>query len=142
MTAQEGRAENRGPLTLRLTLPPSTNKLTRNTSAKERKVFHTKASRKRTAEYNAWLNDTGWLIRAQSTPPRLIAGPNYRVTIRLNTRVRGDISNRIKAVEDALVKNGVMVDDRFVFTLHVERWGYVPAGTCVVIVQTEPEPNR
>ena len=142
MTAQEGRAENRGPLTLRLAMPPSTNKLTRNTSAKEREVFRTKRPRKRTDEYNSWLNDTGWSIRAQSTPPRLIAGPNYRVTIRLNTRVLGDISNRIKAVEDALVKNGVMVDDRFVFTLHVERWGYVPAGTCVVIVQTEPEPNR
>lgn len=142
MTAGEGRDLNRGPLTLRLTVPPSANELTRNTSAKERAAFHTKRSRRKTAKYAQWLVDTGWSIRAQSTPPRLIAGPNYRVVIRLNTKIRGDISNRIKAIEDALVKNGVMVDDRFVFTLHVERWSSVPPGTCVVIVQTEPEPNR
>lgn len=142
MTAGEGRAENRGPLTLRLALPPSANELTRNTSAKERATFHTKRPRRKTEKYRQWLVDAGWAIRAQSTPPRLIAGPNYRVAIRLNTKIRGDISNRVKAIEDALVKNGVMIDDRFVFTLHVERWGCVRPGTCVVVVQTEPEPNR
>jgi len=125
VTAGEGRAENRGPLTLRLMLPPSANKL----------FFNARKGRVKTDAYRGWRNDAVRSIFAQSTPPREITGP-YRVTIDLPLKMRGDIDNRMKAALDALVVAGVLSDDKHVMTL-IARRVLQAKDICLITVETE-----
>lgn len=112
-----------------LSLPPSVNALTRNVPG---------IGRVKTRAYKAWVRNAHYSIIAQIAPPRMIEAP-YSVTIRLPLRMRGDVSNRVKAIEDALVRAGVMVDDSRVYALTVRRDAEVKPDTCRVMIQTEGE---
>lgn len=125
MTAEEGRAENRGPLTLRLMLPPSANAL----------FFNARKGRVKSGAYRGWRNDAVRSIFAQSTAPREITGP-YRVTIDLPLKMRGDIDNRMKAALDALVVANVLSDDKHVMTL-IARRVLQAKDICQITVETE-----
>lgn len=114
-------------LVLTLRLPPSVNALYRNVA---------KVGRVKTAAYRQWVQAAHYSIIAQAFPPRLVEPP-YSVSIRLPLRMRGDVSNRVKAIEDALVKAGVMTDDSRVYALNVRRDDEIAADTCKVTVQTE-----
>lgn len=126
MTAQEGRAENRGPLTLRLAMPPSVNNLFFNARGR---------GRVKTAKYRAWCNDAIRSIWAQSTPPREIVGP-YRLTIDLPLKMRGDLDGRLKAAIDALVAAKILSDDSRVMTL-IARRVLDTKDICRITVETE-----
>lgn len=99
---------------LRLPKPPTTNTLYVNRPGRGR----VKADRYRT-----------WICAAQSY---LIGQPRWRVeqpcvldlTVKKSGRIKEDISNRIKAVEDFLVDQGYLADDRLVIEVRA-RWGNV-----------------
>lgn len=117
-------------LALTLRLPPSVNALYRNVA---------RVGRVKTAAYRAWINAAHYSIIAQASPPRLVEPPYY-VAIRLPMRMRGDVSNRIKAIEDACVKAGVMVDDSRVYAVTVRRDNTIAADHCSVTISTEGTP--
>jgi Holliday junction resolvase RusA-like endonuclease len=115
--------------TLDLPLPPSVNNMFANNPL---------GGRFRTTAYRRWASDARWSVIAQTPMPRLVAPP-YRVEIELPRGMRGDISNRVKAIEDLLVAAGVLEDDRHVVVLLVRRGERAP-GTCGVHVATERAP--
>lgn len=99
--------------------PPSTNALYAN---KKNGRFKTKA-------YQAWLDEMGWEINIQR--PEHISG---RVDLDIQVQrlsARSDVSNRAKALEDLLVKMGIIEDDRNVHRVSVA-WGDIIG--CVVII--------
>lgn len=117
-------------VTLTLKLPPSVNALYRNVA---------RVGRVKTAAYRSWVTAAHYSIIAQAIPPRLVEPP-YHISIRLPLRMRGDASNRVKAIEDALVKAGVLSDDSRVYALTVRRDEEISADVCrVTITQEGPQ---
>lgn len=98
---------------IKLPAPPSTNNLYANRRG---------GGRKRTDRYNAWRNAAGWDVNRQS--PMRVAGPVILDITCERPRVRSDVSNRIKAVEDLLVEHGIIEDDSKVVEVRA-RWGQV-----------------
>lgn len=99
------------PVVINLPLPPSTNSL-----------FAGKTRRYRSLQYEAWLIEAGWELARQR--PGKVTG---RVSLYLEvgepkTKRATDISNRLKATEDLLVKHGVIEgdDQRFVRRITME----------------------
>lgn len=86
-------------MTLRLPLPPSVNAAYANVPGVGRI-----ASRR----LRAWKKTAGWQILIQK-PQRVY--DRYGLTITVPEKMRGDVSNRIKAVEDILVELRVTPDD-------------------------------
>lgn len=80
-----------------------------------------------------WKEDAGWQILI-AKPPR-ITGP-YELTLYLPEKTRGDISNRIKIVEDLLVEHGLTPDDREAAGVSVFRTPLAEPGSCVVMVES------
>jgi Holliday junction resolvase RusA-like endonuclease len=99
-------------IVLRLPVPPSVNALfyNRRKGAVGRNGKKLRG-RGKTDEYKAWLDEAdGWLLEQKRglTP---ITGPcSMRITIPAKTR--GDVSNRIKSVEDFCVSRGLTSDDK------------------------------
>ena len=60
------------------------------------------------------------------------------VTINFRDRRIADISNRIKALEDALVQAGLMDDDSQIKVLHVYEGPIVKGGKCSVKINVLP----
>lgn len=60
------------------------------------------------------------------------------VTINFRDRRVADISNRIKALEDALVQAGLMDDDSQIKILHVYEGPIVKGGQCSVKINVLP----
>ena len=92
--------------TIRLPLPPSANNMFVNTNN----------GRAKSREYKAWLENARWEIltkwRAAGKP--LCPVVPMALTIRLGIDGRGrDASNCIKAIEDALVRELPIPDDRW-----------------------------
>lgn len=89
--------------TIRLTLPvpPTTNNL----------YFNTGRRRAKSEEYLQWIADADISLMQQKRGLLRLGGP-LALMIRIPRRVRGDVSNRIKAAEDFLVSRGVTGDDR------------------------------
>lgn len=114
-------------LVLNLPLPPSTNKLYANVPGK---------GRVRTREYKRWsiaaLNYS-WLSKPQGGFPFFDGAFEMQITLPL--KMRGDITNRIKAVEDWLKKPaGIVADDKHTHTATVARGSDVEPGFCRVFV--------
>lgn len=80
-----------------------------------------------------WKTEAGWLVR-KANPPR-IAGP-YKLRVLVNPKMRGDTSNRIKLAEDLLVYLRVTPDDSKAVSTGCERDPSVPAGRCVLCVES------
>lgn len=111
---------------LQLDLPPSVN----NAFANRRG-----GGRCMSREYRVWRTKMRKRIAARMAQPRLLMPP-YKVVIWVPAKMRGDISNRIKPIEDLLVDVGMLVDDRHVDALIVRRLAEIEAGTVTVIVRS------
>ena len=105
---------------IELPFPPSANALFRNATAKDN-------SRKRpqTQRYRTWIRAAGWDLERQR-PPKM-EGPvalDIAVGKPVNrdgtpNKVRRDIGNLHKAIEDLLVDHGVIEDDSLVHDLRI-----------------------
>lgn len=96
-------------MTLRLPVPPSVNSLYANVPG---------VGRITSRRYKQWQKEAGWQILIQK--PTRVYGP-YTLSITLPRKMRGDISNRVKAVEDVLVELSVTPDDRFCESVTIRR---------------------
>ena len=93
--------------------PPSLNNIYANVPDK---------GRVKSGRYRIWRSAAGWDVKMAK--PRQFA---CKVVLDLTVarpRVRSDISNRIKAVEDLLVEMEVLADDSLVEEVRA-RWGDV-----------------
>lgn len=119
-------------LVLNLPLPPSTNNLFVNVP---------KRGRVKSREYKRWsiaaLN-YAWLSKPQGGFPRFEGAFDIQITLPL--KMRGDITNRIKAVEDWLKKPaGIVADDKHTHTATIARGSDVEPGFCRVFVYETKE---
>lgn len=98
-----------GPLTLVFAMPPSVNDLYRNVPG---------VGRVRSKRCKLWLAQAGWQLQSQ---PRLAFVGDVDLVFRFGPRKpNADVSNRIKAAEDLLVKHGIIEDDRYVVKVSAE----------------------
>lgn len=110
-------------VTLRLPEPPSANRIWRN--GRGRTYLSQAAKDFKAAVYAAALT--------QGITRPLFSGPVILTMTWFRKRKAGDLSNRIKVVEDAL--NGVVWDDdKQVTELHVYRVDAAQVGQLVVMV--------
>lgn len=79
-------------------VPPSANNLFANG----------KHGRYRTKQYLAWINEAGFLVKAQKPAP--VRG-KYKFFLTV-PKIRGDVDNRIKAASDLIVSLRLVDDDR------------------------------
>lgn len=91
---------------IRLPVPPSVNALYAN--RRRGKGY----GRIKTSGYRRWQEDAGkWMLTQwRDIKSQTVTGPCV-VTIRL-PKIRGDVSNRIKALEDFLVSHYLTSDDK------------------------------
>lgn len=89
-------------LWLDIDMPPSVNSLYTNVS---------KRGRIKTTEYKGWLDATLPFATLIAATNRLKGEVTVDYFFELGTSFRGDICNRIKPVEDLLVKAGFIADD-------------------------------
>jgi crossover junction endodeoxyribonuclease RusA len=96
-------------ITITLAYPPSANRLWRNTPKGTLK----------SAEYRAWLTEAYAAVLMTNPRPK-VAGP-YRMTLTADRpdRRRRDLSNLLKATEDALVHCQVVEDDSLAQSIHM-----------------------
>jgi len=119
MNKEVNSAENIDPafcLTVDLPLPPSANALFANAG---------KGGRVKTKEYNTWLNEARWhVLTAWRAIGKPAAPPDVPMLlwlrVGLTTRKR-DAGNCLKAVEDVLVKELPIPDDRWNDRILIER---------------------
>lgn len=101
---QEGGAPPASPsIELTLPIPPSVNAMFRNVRG---------VGRVKSKAYLDWLGHAGWVLRSQR--PGAIKGRVLVVVSAEQAGAASDIDNRIKALFDLLVSQGVIEDDRFV----------------------------
>ena len=107
--------------TFRLPTPPSTNNLFVNAPG---------VGRVKGKKYKAWMRDADKYLTAQRRPAEPIT---YRVTLEIQVpRIKNaDISNRIKAAEDMMVKAGIMRDDYLVERVSAE---WIEGPECIVTI--------
>lgn len=105
-----------------LPLPPSLNNLYANA----------KRGRRKSAEGRAYAHDAGW--RAKEQGAEFLGEAEVVVHYRFYMDKRGDVSNRVKAVEDALT-GIVWQDDRYIRRFTAER--LPPEGNPRVEVEIE-----
>jgi hypothetical protein len=97
-----------------LTRPPSTNALYANVPGK---------GRVKTRRYREWITAAGWEMRAQGIHPLGFGATNGRVRQVLIENVgRVDVDN-IKAIPDLLTRMGLIIDDKMIDRLIVDRAG-------------------
>lgn len=98
-----------------LPFPVSTNNLFKNL---------TRGGRAKTERYTAWLAEAALALRGQRAVA--IKGSfRLRLSLERPDWRRRDLSNLIKAPEDFLVSQGIIEDDSFAQSIHVE-WADVP----------------
>ncbi|MDE2096379.1 MAG: RusA family crossover junction endodeoxyribonuclease [Patescibacteria group bacterium] len=108
-------------------IPPSVNGLWANVGRR----------RIKTKRYKAWLTEAGWAIVTQRVRP-IAATSGCSVVVEIGPRdPRADIDNRIKAVLDLLVRQGIIPDDRHVNSA-TARWDNTLTG-CRVILEEIPD---
>ena len=109
---------------VKLSLPPSANKLFANVPGK---------GRVRTRAYTRWRRDAILSIFAQVPADRGIRGP-VSLSLCVPSGMRGDLDNRLKAAIDALVASNRIDDDKHVQSILIVRGGD-DAGTVLVEVR-------
>lgn len=114
------------PTVLWLPLPPSTNKLWRTYKGRIIK----------SAEYRKWLIEAAKIVLMQR--PKAVQGKyQMTLTVERKDRRRTDLSNRLKALEDALVTAGVVEDDSLAERIVLEWSNDPPTKDAQVIVTIE-----
>jgi len=91
-------------------------------------------------EYKAWRTEAGFIIgnawRSQGSPR---FDKHLSLTIHIGLNYRGDISNRIKAIEDALGESiPEFPDDRWIDKLEVERTPGIEGARVLVLQSIAP----
>jgi hypothetical protein len=123
---------------LALPIPPSLNDAYVNRrSGKGRGRIPAKA-------HAEWKKTAGWATRAAKPRPQPIRG-EYASILWLPRKMRGDITNRMKLIEDLLVDLGLTPDDRHCIDARQRRCNSLPEGTCIVeafpaVISDEPRP--
>lgn len=112
------------PVTFQIPMPPSTNNLFKNVKG---------VGRVKTKTYDDFTMMAVTAIRRQKVRP--IAGYVVILFAFELASSQADVSNRIKAAEDAIVKAGVIDDDRFVTAMMLTK---VPAANGLAHVQIFP----
>ena len=107
-------------LTLQLPFPPTTNNLFVNLRGARGGRFPSKG-------YKAWKARAAVAIRRQAPEP-IKGAVEMNIQLGRPDRRRRDLSNYIKALEDALVQHGLIEDDSMVQSLSVA-WGSTPGAT-------------
>lgn len=95
-------------------------------------LYPGRGRRRKSQHYKRWLTAAGWEIKLQKPAP--ISVP-FTLHLKLPLKMRGDVSNRLKAVEDLLVQHAITPDDRFSMSSTASRCESVPAGRCHVTVR-------
>ena len=112
-------------ISLVLPLPPSVNAAYRNT----------RRGRAKTQAYTDWLDSAGfYLMQQREWKSQRVSGP-FELEIKVSQDMRGDISNRIKLVEDLLVSIEATADDKHAQRVSIERSADVPEFDCYVTVK-------
>lgn len=113
-------------LRLDLPLPTSVNGLF--IEAPSRKAHGRGKTRVKTHEYKAWIDEAGWALKPQLAaqgapimPDTPTFGRHWAIWIRLNIDHTGDVTNRIKALEDLLVAWNITMGDQWNDRCVVER---------------------
>jgi Holliday junction resolvase RusA-like endonuclease len=114
---------------IRLPVPPSTNHLFLNVKGKGRIVA---------PHYAKWRTEAGWMLKAAKPQP--FGKMHVQLGIFIPEKTRGDLSNRIKALEDLLVTHGVIDDDRQVKRITVEYHGE-PDAVVALMPYGSPTPE-
>ena len=129
---------------LDVVMPPSTNGLF--VEAAGRRKGEGK-QRVKTPHYKAWLRGASMQLQssmiAQGARPDKAAPPfaeNFGFWIRLNMDHKGDITNRIKALEDLFVSSGITIGDQWNDRALVERDRTIAADCRAVIYREVIEP--
>lgn len=123
-------------LQLDFALPPSTNQLFVEAAGKKKGSGR---QRVKTAEYKAWIELAGLNLKTQLSEAKIRIGDdplfaeNFGLWIRLDINHQGDITNRIKALEDFLVAAHVTTGDQWNDRALVERDREIPTPCRVVI---------
>lgn len=110
---------------LDLSMPPSTNALFVEAAGRKRGEGK---QRVKTAPYKAWLRGAALQLNralvdagARPDPAAPPFAENFGLWIRLNLSHKGDITNRIKALEDLFVSMGATIGDQWNDRCLVER---------------------
>lgn len=111
--------------TFTIPLPPTANHIWKS-SGKRRFL---------SSEYRAFKGMVALIVKRERVPR--FGGKRMAVAVELcfPNRRRCDISNRVKALEDALTEAGVWDDDSQVDQLHVRRGEIVKGGCAVVTLE-------
>ena len=114
-------------ITLTLPLAPSVNRLWR--IAGKRMI--------KSAEYKAWLDEAGWMIKQQT---RQTIDGEYAIHIKAQRQnKRRDLDNILKATSDLLVSMKVVEDDSQCVALAAEWAKQSTAPMIVTLIPMEPE---
>lgn len=114
-------------VTFDLPMPPSTNNLYRNVSAKERAAWQGRGrgklrGRRKTDAYEKWLSLATSEMMAQRSgrgdQPFLVP---VKVTVRLREAAFGDVDNRLKSLLDVCTLMSVWDDDKLVHEIDLRR---------------------
>jgi Holliday junction resolvase len=108
-----------------LPLPPSANNMFVNVRGK---------GRVRSENYKSWSRTAGLLIRAQR-PGRFDVPVRVRIEVNHPRGLGFDIDNRIKAILDALVQYGLLIDDSAKWVRGVEIVVVESGAECLVEVE-------
>jgi crossover junction endodeoxyribonuclease RusA len=106
---------------LQLPYPPSANRL----------WIRARKGMRRSDEYMAWLNEAGWMAKAQR--PKRISGP-YKLSVQASRpdKRRRDIDNLLKPIGDLLEHIGVIENDCDC-EMVTARWVTVGQGVTAII---------
>lgn len=78
--------------------------------------------RYRTPEYRSWGDAAKWLLsQLKPAPMPLNRKVGLRVVWHLRNAARCDVDNPLKALCDALVRSGILKDDRLVWKIEAEK---------------------
>ncbi len=113
---------------LMVPFPPTTNNLFANDRG---------SGRYRTAQYKLWRGDAQRALRQQSPLPHFQVAVSLVLTLGRPDKRRRDISNYIKAPEDALVEAGILDDDSQVEDVRA-RWSEDVTGCMIEIEEIGP----
>lgn len=122
---------------LDLAMPPSTNALFVEAAGRKRGSGR---QRVKTPLYKGWLRGAALQLQAgmsamgaRCDPAEPPFAENFGLWIRLNLNHQGDITNRIKALEDLLVSSGATIGDQWNDRALVERDRTIPSDCRLVI---------
>jgi hypothetical protein len=129
-------------VTLDLPLPTSVNELFVPAAGRQKGKGR---QRVKTAQYRAWLDAAGWAMKPQLQaqgagvmPDIPTFGRHWALWVRLNIDHQGDVTNRIKALEDFLVAWNVTVGDQWNDRCLVERDRTLDVECRVIIYRKVP----